>query len=249
MLFVFAIILIGVAVICFFLARSERTKARAVQQTDTYQVQLLQQLHQRVRDTLGAEALAEQCEVAGVIESAAPLTAPLSRTPCVAYRYVVTREYEEEVSHTDSEGKTTTEMRRAAETVSSEERHTEFWVRDPTGRVLVDPERAEIDYASSGERYDQAHDRGRRTRTLGHRHREESLAVGAQVFVHGCAIDRGGALVIAGNPRDDDQRFFISRSSEQELLRSAESSARLLVWVAAGSGALGLFLLVLGLIG
>src|SRR5437016_4963071 len=97
------VILIVVAVICFFIARSQANKLAAMNAADTYTAQLLQELHGKVTSSLGAESFAEACEVEGVIECEQPLVAPLSNTPCVAYVRTRIREYEEEVTSTDSE--------------------------------------------------------------------------------------------------------------------------------------------------
>ena len=76
---------------------------------------MLLELYNRVVPALGGEALAQPCEVAGTIEADAPLTAPLSNSACVAYTYQVTREYEEDVTTTDSNGKATTETQQRSD--------------------------------------------------------------------------------------------------------------------------------------
>ena len=248
MIFVGIILLLASAG-CFFAARGQTGRLHAIDAADTFTAQMLLELYNRVVPTLGGEALAQPCEVTGTIEADTPLSAPLSNSACVAYSYQVTREYEEDVTSTDSQGKTTTETQHRSETVTDDQRRVRFYVRDATGRVLIDPEDAEIELVESGTRFDQAHALATtRTRTLGHRHQEQSLAVGTQVFILGCVVDGQGQPMIARSPKDHSQQFIISRRGERELASAAASAARNWSYAAAGSGALGLVLLLLGLV-
>jgi E3 ubiquitin ligase len=244
------ILLLITAVVCFFIARSQSGKLQAMNATDTYTAQELHDLHSKITSSLGADALAQPSEIEGVIECDAPLTTSLSRTACVAYTRTVSREYEEDITETDQQGKRTTRTQRGSETVESEERHTNFWVRDATGRTQVDPEGAELDLVETSNHFDPAASPGYgRTRTLGQRSVEQALPIGTRVYVLGCAVDQGGQPTIACSPRDPKARFMISRKTERELAQSAESWSRNLRYAAIGSGVLGLVLLVIGLIG
>jgi hypothetical protein len=242
------ILLLIVAVVCYFIARSQAGKLRAMNAADTYTAQMLSDLHGRVTGSLGAEALAQLCEVEGVIESDTPLVAPLSKTACVAYTYEVTREYEEDVTSTDSEGKTSTQTQRSSEALESEDRRSNFWVRDATGRTLVVPESADVDLLETANHFEAAPMPGfSRRRDLGRRSVERALAVGTQVYILGCAVDHQGQPAIGRSPKDSKARFMVSRRSERELTQSAASWSRNLYYVAAGSGVIGLLLVVLGL--
>jgi len=246
------IILLAAAVGCYFAARGQAGRVQAMTATDTLTSQMLAELYQKVTSSVGADALAEQCEVAGVIECDAPLTAPVSNTECVAFSRSVVREYEEDVTTKDAQGKQESKTEQRTETIDSEDRRTPFWVRDDTGRVLVNPEQAEIDLVETGNRYEPAPpvpDGRARTRTLGYRYHEQSLAIGTHVYVLGCAVDGHGQPQIAYNPRDSKQKFIISRRTEQELTRSAASTARGFYYAAIGCGVVGLLLLAIGLLG
>lgn len=245
----FGIVLLAIAAGCFFAARGQAGRARTIGATDTFTAQMLQDLYNRVVPTLGGEALAQPCEVAGTIEADAALSAPLSGGACVAYTRTVTREYEEDVTTTDSAGKTSTSVARRSETVETNQQRVRFFVRDATGRVLIDPEQAELDLVDSGSRYDAAQPKpGDKTRTLGYRYQEQSLAIGTQVYILGTVIDGGGQPTIARSPRDPKQKFLISRRSERELITDATNSARWFYYAAGGCGAVGLVLLVIGLL-
>jgi hypothetical protein len=249
MMIIFSIILLIVSIGCFFAARGQAARLQAINAADTFTTKMLQELYTRVVSTLGGEALAQPCEVTGVIEADAPLTAPLSKTACVAYTYPSTREYEEEVTPTDDQGKRTTETHKRSDTESSEDRRARFYVRDETGRVLIDPDQAELDLVDSGTRFDPTRSAPQtRTRTLGHRHQEQSLKVGTQVYVLGCVVDGQGQPMIACSPKDRSQKFIVSRRGERELANAAASAARNLYYATAGSGVLGIMLLGLGLI-
>src|SRR5215211_7514205 len=115
----FGILFLAIALGCFFAARGQSSQLRAMSAADTFSSQELQELYNRVVPTLGGEALAQVCEVAGAIEADVALSAPLSGQACVAYIRTVTREYEEDVSSTDSDGKTTTTVTRRSETVEN----------------------------------------------------------------------------------------------------------------------------------
>ena len=243
------ILCLAIAIGCFFAARGQSGQLRAMSAADTFSSQMLQDLYNQVVPTLGGEALAQVCEVAGVIEADAALSAPLSGKACVAYTRTVTREYEEDVTSTDSDGKTTTTAARRSETVENNQQRVRFFVRDTTGRVLIDPERADLDLIETINRFDAAQPKpGERTRTLGYRYQEQALPIGTQVYVLGCAVDGGGQPMIARSPRDLKQRFMISRRSERELITAATGAAQKLYYAAGGAGAVGLVLLVVGFV-
>ncbi len=243
------IIFLVVAVICFFVARSNANSLAEMNATDTYTAQLLGEVYKKVADSIGADALAQPCEVAGSIECSTPLTAPISKNPCVAYSYTQTREYEERVTKTNDAGKQETTVERRSEQLKSEERRVNFYVRDATGRTLVLPEGAELDLAESGNRFDTVQQPwSGLTHPLGLRHVEQSLAPGTSVYILGCVVDHKGIPAITRHPTDANHRFMVSRRSERELADSAAAWARYMNYAAIGAGVLGLILTVLGLI-
>jgi hypothetical protein len=243
------ITLLIIALICFFVARSNAGSLAAMNATDTYTAQLLGDVHRKILGSLGATAMAQPCEIEGVIECTSPLTGPVSKQPCVAYSYTQSREYEERVTSTSSEGKRETKVERRSEQLKSEDRRTPFYVRDDTGLTLVLPEGAELDLVESGKRFDEVQQPWTgMTHTLGQTHSEQSLAPGTRVYILGCAIDHQGAPAVARHPNSGKGRFLISRKSERELAGSAATWARNMYYAAAGSAALGLVLLVWGLV-
>lgn len=243
------IILLVAAVICFFIARSQAGRLSEMNAADTYTAQLLRDIHAKVTGSLGADALAQRCEVEGVIECDQPLLAPLSSTACVAYSYTIDREYEEDVTRTDDKGRRSTSTEKRSETMQSDDRRTNFWVRDESGRTLINPDEAELDLATTADRFDAARGaQSGRTRTLGHRHTERALVVGARVYVLGWAVDYQGQPMISRGPRDKPGTYLIHRGNERELAKSTAATARGLYIAAGGSIALGLVLVLIGLV-
>ncbi|WP_129626074.1 E3 ubiquitin ligase family protein [Candidatus Oscillochloris fontis] len=244
------IVLLIVAVICFFVARSKANALHAMNAADTYTAQLLSEVHRKITSTLGGDGWAQPCEIEGVIECDSPLKGPVSGQPCVAYLYTQSREYEERVTETDSEGKRETSVQRRSEQLRSEDRRIKFSIRDETGQTLVLPEGADLDLVETGKRFDQDEKPWTgATRTLGQSHVEQSLAVGTKVYILGCAVDRQGSVAIGKHPRDSKHRFMISRKSEQELASSAAFWSRNLYYAAGGSGVLGVILVIVGMLG
>lgn len=244
----FGIFLLVLAGIFFFIARGQNTKAAKLAGTDMYDAATLQALHTRITASLGGDALAEQCEVFGVVEADQPLRGKLSGKAVVWYRATVTREYEEQVSRRDEDGKLETVTESGSEQIEAHREHIDFYVRDASGRVRIDPADADlelVDTHSSLTQPDQQHS-GRR-RITGIRSVERALPLGAQVFIHGCAIDRSGEVVITKHPREHAENFIISLRSERELLQSASGTARNMMIASGACGGLGALLTVFGL--
>ncbi len=242
------VILLVLAVILFFVGRAQMAKSTSMAATETSTAQLVHTIHSRVVGSLGSEALAERCEVKGIIECDEPLHSPLSEAPCVAFRYTIRREYEETITETDAEGNRTTSTRSGSETVESQDKRARFWVRDDTGRVLVDPAGADLDLQKSGERYESAEEDssgGRGRQTLGYTHNEHSLKVGSPVYVLGFAVDFQGQPMVARHPGGKKEKFLISWRGEQELIQSAEGGSRNATIAAGVFGVAGVVLLVL----
>ena len=257
------IILLIIAVICFFVSRSSSKSLADMNATDTYTSQMLTDLHQRVVSSLGGDALAERCEIEGRIESDAPLKAPLTGTECVAYTLTVNREYEETVVNTDSQGNKTSNVSKGSETVENNERRADFYVRDATGRVLVRPDKATFDWKQTHEQFQPAAVAGTvlqfgdmkltvptiqgPRRTLGYKAVEKVVETGINVYILGCASDFNGQAAIGMDKRNDG-RFVISRKTERELASSAASSAKKWLYASGGFGVIGAILLVLGML-
>ncbi|WP_298821783.1 E3 ubiquitin ligase family protein [Chloroflexus sp.] len=242
------ILLIGLAVIFFFVARANTNKLRALNAVDTCDTATLTAIHQRITAALGASGLAQPCEVEGIVECAAPLTGPVSGRALVAYVHTINREYEERIT-TQEGGRTSSRVERRSEQLAQNEHRVPFAVRDQHGHVLVLPDDASFDLIETGNRFVETPQAWTgATRALGRREYERGLEVGTRVFVLGTAIDHDGQVAIAHHPTNRKQPFMISRKSEQELAASAAVWARNLNIAALVSGVIGLGLVVLGML-
>jgi hypothetical protein len=259
-LIILGVIALLVAVGLFFAARRQRAKLEALSGAQTYTTQLAQDVHRRVVENLGTEALQQVCDIAGTIECDEPLTGPLSAKPCVAYSYRKVRNVEEEVppepddeaGSNGEEGTQPAEPRtqRRTETVEERDEQVEyFWLRDDSGRILVSPRGAELELVETGDHKEVADEppqEGRRV--IDYRTTERALTVGSQVYILGCVVDLQDQPLIARHPTDSEQAFMISWRTERDLTQRAESGSRSYQIAAIVSGVLGVVLLVLAFV-
>jgi hypothetical protein len=188
-----------------------------------------------------------QCSITGIVECETPITAPISQKECAVYRHKIIREREEEYQVYDEKtGMNRTEKRDVEDRLPDEERRVVFWVRDKTGRVLVEPRGAALELDEEARHFDLGSGMplgGHRTKGI--RYTEYILPVGEQSYVMGWATDREGRLMIGPHPTDGRQRFLISNRSHEELTKSAGylALASLIGAVVLGFG--GIFLIAL----
>jgi hypothetical protein len=171
-------------------------------------------------------------EVKGRAESPAPLTSRLAEIPCVYFAYSVEEEWErwETETYRDSNGRmqTRTVRRSGWTTVESRDDRPSFFLRDETGALRVDPDRAEMQaesvfsqsvsrgdplYFGKGPRREIADSVGRRRFT------ESAIRVGADLYVIGTARVRDDAVEaeIAHDP--EGELFVISTRGEDAVRR------------------------------
>jgi hypothetical protein len=259
------LILCGVLV---FLRRSQQAKLREITSTETSTVDQVVQAAKYVAERMGkAGSFSRIVALAGVVRCENPLTSEVAQEPCVYFSTSVRREYEEAYWETDSQSKERVRKTRSgSETVHTNSQRVPFWLEDETGRIFTNPRDAEIEGVQVVNRFEAGHamvalgklridlgelipirDAGER-RTVGYKIQESILAPERQVYVLGEVVDADGKLEIQ-KPREKGRKFIISVKSQAELIRSTGSAARWLLVGAAGSGALGAALLVIGLSG
>jgi E3 Ubiquitin ligase len=185
-----------------------------------------------------------RCEIAGVIECESPISAPLSGALCVAYAHQTVRHVERGV-HSAFEDKRYTRER--TEIDPTDDRRVRFYVRDASGRLLVDPAWALIDMPRSDERYDSVTSGvgTRQVENVGAWHTEDALAVGSSVYVLGYLGEVYGEAALTCHTTDRAQPFLISHRSEQALSGSALTRSSLLFAGAGFAGMIGVLLLVI----
>lgn len=251
------IALAAVSAILFLIGRGKGNKALDIASTETTMAEELIDLAAQVGKEIGPGSFTRPAELKGTVECDQPLRSEMSGTSCAWYRSTVTREYEETYTERDSDGRSRTATRRGSETVSSNERRVPFFVRDPSGRMEVDPEGAALDGERVVSRFEQGERGtsisfggftvslggiGQGRRTVGYKLEEWVLALGKTVYVLGEARDDGGRLRVA-KPGKKGGRFIISLKTEEQLLKSAKTGARVLFAISAvllaGAAAVG----------
>lgn len=218
-------------------------------------------------------------ELKGTAESGAPLASFLAGAACVAYRWNVEEHWSRTVSETvtDAKGNTRTVTRQESgwKTVASGEELAPFWLRDATGDVLVRPAGAELEMARGFQEECRPDDPlyygkcpAAEVGNTDHRRRftEETIPLGAPVFVIGKAREREDAVAPEVAQAEDAPIFEISVRTEEQVVSSLRWSGRGLgiagvaaaaagawvlsragaspAWIAvAGGGALGIWVL------
>ncbi len=240
--------LLILAIVFLVIGINHMGKLAQYEKTQTYTAQQLAALHSR-------GGLLKQCEVTGVVECDSPMIAPMSEKQSAIYTQDIVREREQEYEvYDDDEGMYGTggrrkEKRLVRERLPDEDQRQLFWVRDQTGRVLVDPAGATLKLEQATRRYEKSSGwEISGTRTIGHQYTEYVLEIGKPAYVLGWAADKQGRLMVARHPTDKKQGFFISDRSEAELTQSATiwSIVGFAVAIVAGFG--GLLLLWFGLL-
>ena len=252
-------ILIVIAVGILLLARSQQSAAQAARATETLTCGDLTQLAGGVGSEIGAGSFSRRCEVVGQAErgDGAPLTAPHSGIEVVWHHSTITHRYWENEERRDSEGRTTRRRADRDETVSDVTSTAPFVISDATGRVAISPEGAQVDSPERiVDRFDPQTEAPRESflggllrgdddsGTIGFHHQEWIIRPGARLHVHGAVSDATGRLAFA-----KDGRYLISTRSEEELVGSAESTARWATIAAAVTSVAGVALVIAGALG
>ena len=249
------IALLVVSVVLLLVRRAQQGKLFQIAATETSTARELTDLAEHVGHELGETgSFVQVAEVKGLVKCDGPLTSEIAKQPCVYYASSVSREYEETYWETDSETKQQVQRtRRGSENVAGNSQRVPFWVEDGTGRVLVDPEGAEIESVKVVDRFERgdvhqgggsvsigdfrialggaSFGLGAGTRTIGYRLRENILPLDRRVYVLGKATDSPGQLTIQAS-HENGGRFIISLKTEEELLRSTASAVR---WLLIGT--------------
>ncbi len=228
-------IILVVGIVLFFFQRHYGAKLQSIRSATASNVNGLRQIAEGVAQEIGKGSLQEYVKIHGEVVCDRPIYSQITQEPCVYYTMSVEREYEEEVTKQDSEGKTVRETERRSETISQNQNSTAFILRDETGDIWVEPNQAGVEtvqildeFRPETGSYGQisfgnfsfslgAGHSG--SRTIGYRYRESILPIGRRVLVVGTATDEDGILTIR-KPKDGKQKFMISLKTEQELIRA-----------------------------
>jgi hypothetical protein len=221
-------ILIVIGIILFFVQKNYSTKLQSIRLAIPSTVADLQSIASSVAGEIGSGNLREYVKVNGIVRSQNPLISELKEEACVHYSMRVVREYEEQHSTRDSEGKSRTETRRGSETISSNSQSISFTLEDSSGNLIVNPDGGDIDTVQVLNEFRQEGSGGLLAfglfslavsagiggrRTLGYRYTESILPCDREVLVIGTAADDNGKLTLR-KPIKSDQKFIISLKNE-----------------------------------
>ena len=206
---VIGIVLLVMSAVMFFTRRNQQQKLFSIKRARSVTASELTDTAGAVADEIGGGNWRDYVKLWGQVVTAQPLRSEHKQEPCVHYVSTVTREYEEK----NEEGK----LEHKTEQVSSNRRFTQFWLKDDTGSILVNPDGAAIDTVVIMDEFRQE----RSGSTLGYRYAESVLPLGQAVLVVGAVSDATGQVVI-GQPVQADHRYLISIKDE-ELLATATS--------------------------
>lgn len=211
---------------------------------------------EQVETSLSADVRGGQyVELKGEVECERPLTTPAGKIQCAYYEFVKERER----AVADEEGETTVKR----DVVTSERRSVPFYLRDSSGRILIEPEKASIEAMDTYSRYipatrpreslaskalelagdvakDVIFDERRRkpeSAFLGTSVKERAVKIGQPVYVLGEVKKIEKELVVTkpgGGP------FIITCKSEEEMTKAIRKDilmARIggIVFIAAGT--------------
>ncbi|WP_055075467.1 E3 ubiquitin ligase family protein [Pseudanabaena sp. 'Roaring Creek'] len=258
---IFGGILLVVGIILFFVQKNYSTKLQSIRSATSSTVVELQNIAREIAGEIGSGNLREYVKVRGIIRSENPLISELKQAPCVYYAMRVVREYEEQHTTRDSEGKSRTETRRGSETISSNSQSIPFTLQDRSGELVVNPDGGDIETTQILNEFRQENSSllsfgafrlsvslgmgGRRT--LGYRYTESILPCDREVLVIGTAADEGGQVTLR-KPIQSDKKFIISLKSEEELAKSTANAAKWFFYGMVACLSLGAVLLIVGLV-
>jgi len=257
------IVLLVAAVVFFLIRQSQATKLAQVMSAETLTCAGVERFCKDMGEPVGPSA-GPQIGVKGTIEPKTALKAELSAQDCVCFKTQVERQWEEERWEDDPNEKSGRRLKThtGTETVANNERLEPFYVRDTSGRVLVDPQGADIDWVKSVDRFEKGEPQagafmlggvsiqiggvqlgGTQRKTLGYRYHEWVLPAGRSVYVLGGATLRSGEPCLQ-RPAEPGRRFLVSTKSEEQIIASARTAILWLGILAGVCGAAGIALIL-----
>ncbi|MGQ9632363.1 MAG: GIDE domain-containing protein [bacterium] len=248
------VVLIAAGVGCLFGRKRESRKMSLLAGTEVSTVKSLYDIYGSIGETLGGDmesASLDMVSVQGTVECNDPLISPKANVSCVYFRSLLEREVERKEirTTTDKDGKTTqeTEWVRSWDTISDDQRNTEFRINDGTASISIKPAGANIDVETKVmDQYDREAPQGLRgvigtissdRRVLGYRTREWCLKVGQRSFVLG-AIQPAGRDLCIGAPSERDKMFLITDKSRDQVVQASKTAQKF--WLV---GAIALFVI------
>ena len=235
---------------CGFFTARQRGRLHKIQAIRSVTIEELHGLQQGVAKEIGAGAFAEAVKLQADLVCEQPLIAPFSEESCIAYQNTIVEIFEELVTTTNSEGKTTRSWQRRERNISNEERRCNFSLQQGSHRIAVDPDGAEIDMIEIINRMEpgQLMQPGRSAgiegaagvalqlastmlnsnagfRLIGYRRKESVFPASGTIFVVAEASDAGGSLHLHQPIKSG--LFLIRNEGEERVLKSLRNSINL----------------------
>ncbi|WP_372371069.1 E3 ubiquitin ligase family protein [Candidatus Uabimicrobium sp. HlEnr_7] len=235
-----------IGIIFWFIRNSSIKKLQNMIDTPTSTVKQLEDRLHHSKGQNANEEYREQVEVKGKIVCEKPLIGELSKRECVYYDTKVTHEYEETYKERDSNGNSVTRRRRSSDVMTKDTRHIPFYLEDETGKILIEGEGADMDTVQVVNKLER-HPRNNnlamgnmvldlarvitnqsRNRTIGYRLKESIVPLDKKLYILGEVSSNDKTLSIR-KPVASGSPFIISTKSEEQLIRSQQSTAK---WMA-----------------
>ncbi|MBN2545530.1 MAG: E3 ubiquitin ligase family protein [Spirochaetes bacterium] len=245
---VISIIFFIASVILFIIRKKALDVLLDIKFVQTIKIKNIMENYQSITDQLGKGNYSEYVEIKGVSKCGNPIKSQHTDTDCVWYHSQILREYEETVTTKDSKGYSRTEIRRGSEVVSDITNKTDLEIDDGTGKINVNTDSSEIVSKLIYNQFQPGEYKGMINinfspifgrRTIGYRYKEEIIPLSQNLYIIGEASDREGRLEIQ-KPLDNRKKFIVSVKSEEELIKSFNTKAVILLTA-------GIILMVVGI--
>ncbi len=257
-------ILIVLGIVFWVIRGKKAGKLNILEVNETSKANEIIENYKGMVESHGPGAFSIYGELKGKAVADTPEISEFSKKECVYYRSVVTREYEELITRTDSNGHTQKKWVKKSDTVSSHSNTSpDFAIEDETGKIFVNPTGAELYTVKTFSKFEQGTDSkngglnisiggfnissGPSIRTIGFKYEEFSIPLNTNLYVIGDINDRSGKLTIS-KPKDKKSPFIVSTKSEDELTDSLGKSVKWMKIAAYACFGIGTALLIYGII-
>lgn len=265
-LIIIGAVLILIGFICFWKRKQAQYQLTSIMIVRESSVIDLEEEYNEVSDGLGEGYLKQLIGLHGKIQSPEPLLGELSQQPCVKYRTLVTREWEEEYEEEDDEGRVVTRTRQGSDTVLHHKQEQPFYVNDGSGAIRVSPDGAKMDWELVTNRYEPMGQRGTLSlggqvinllqnlsssrQVRGYRYQEWVVPLERRVFVYGEVTDSGGELTFQkpSDPEKPDEPYIVTFKSKSELIGSTTRKIKTLLYCGVGGLVIGAGMVVVGVL-
>ncbi|AUC62296.1 hypothetical protein AA637_14595 [Cyanobacterium sp. HL-69] len=259
---IFGFILVAIALILFFVKQAQAKNHGSLLSARLTDIEELQTTCQAITQEIGGGNWRDYVKLWGKISVDEPLISEMKQEPCVYYRMLVQREYEEKVRSQDSEGKTIEKTVRKSETITQNQGSTPFILEDKTGTITINSQGAKFDTIKILDEFRPEQPAGGmlqfgnfsflmrsdsyNTHTLGYRYQEFILPINREVLVLGNASDETGELRIT--KPSNNEPFLVSLKTEEELNSDYLKNQNALKYSMIGCLFLGIILIIIDFI-